>query len=496
MQDNANYSYISTIITPDGNTHYIKDAEGRTAITNLESSKQDKITTTNKLPASNISGLATVATSGSYNDLTNKPNIPEAAIVDSAMSSTSEHAVQNKVIKSYVDSQISGLGSILNYKGTKTSEAQIKAIASAKIGDVWINTADNSEWVCKQTITAATASAWEKLGPTIDLSGYAKTADLGSLAYFSSTTSSGTITMDPYTPEGSISINSYTPAGSITMNNYTPAGTISSGSGTANYTPAGSVTINSITPAGTISVGTGTANYTPAGTITMNNYTPQGDVTISGKKNELEIDVGVTDVYFHKGQDTTTKIYQFDIPKSISAPTITVTPNTSTVNSITAVGTLPSFSASVESETLSFSFDAGTLPTKGSNTTVVTSIKSASSTAPTFTNDTYSLSNESMQYNLPVSFTGTSAKPTGTFTGTGAELKFTGTSVTPTGSFTGTGTNLKFTGTSAKPSGSFSGTAATITGTFTGTAKAPTGKFEGDEIHYVKPQETEEQIGW
>ena len=37
--------------------------------------KQDKITPTNKLPVSNVSGLASVATSGSYNDLSNKPAI-------------------------------------------------------------------------------------------------------------------------------------------------------------------------------------------------------------------------------------------------------------------------------------------------------------------------------------------------------------------------------------------------------------------------------------
>ena len=40
------------------------------------SGKQDKITSTNKLPASLVSGLATVATSGSYTDLSNKPTIP------------------------------------------------------------------------------------------------------------------------------------------------------------------------------------------------------------------------------------------------------------------------------------------------------------------------------------------------------------------------------------------------------------------------------------
>lgn len=40
------------------------------------SGKQDKISSTNKLPASNVSGLSTVATSGSYSDLSNKPTIP------------------------------------------------------------------------------------------------------------------------------------------------------------------------------------------------------------------------------------------------------------------------------------------------------------------------------------------------------------------------------------------------------------------------------------
>lgn len=41
--------------------------------------KQDAITTRNKLSATLIDGLATVATSGSYNDLTDKPVIPNAA---------------------------------------------------------------------------------------------------------------------------------------------------------------------------------------------------------------------------------------------------------------------------------------------------------------------------------------------------------------------------------------------------------------------------------
>ena len=49
-------------------------------------------------PASMITGLADVATSGSYNDLTDKPNIPASSTVDSELSSTSTNPVQNKVI--------------------------------------------------------------------------------------------------------------------------------------------------------------------------------------------------------------------------------------------------------------------------------------------------------------------------------------------------------------------------------------------------------------
>lgn len=46
----------------------------------------------------NKPSFATVATSGSYNDLSNKPTIPAAVTVDSAMSTTSTNPVQNKVI--------------------------------------------------------------------------------------------------------------------------------------------------------------------------------------------------------------------------------------------------------------------------------------------------------------------------------------------------------------------------------------------------------------
>ena len=70
---------------------------------------------------------------------------------------------------------------------------------------------------------------------------------------------------------------------------------------------------------------------------------------------------------------------------SVSTPTITVTPSNATVNSITDVGTLPAWSATVANENLTISWSQGTLPTKGSDTTVVSGIQSATSSQPTFT---------------------------------------------------------------------------------------------------------------
>ena len=52
------------------------------------------------------SDLATVATSGSYNDLTDKPTIPASATIDSQLSASSTNPVQNKVIKAELDNKM------------------------------------------------------------------------------------------------------------------------------------------------------------------------------------------------------------------------------------------------------------------------------------------------------------------------------------------------------------------------------------------------------
>lgn len=139
-----------------------------------------------------------------------------------------------------------------------------------------------------------------------------------------------------------------------------------SASGT--YTPAGSVSLSNTNKTAAVSpASSGTATYTPAGTV--------------------------------------------------AAPTISVKTAgaTTTVNSITNVGTLPTFTGttySVASETLTIGaevFNAGTLPTKGANTTVKTGDAAYEATAPAFTGTGVRLVTGNIAVPNSASFTGTQA---------------------------------------------------------------------------------------
>lgn len=50
--------------------------------------------------------LHTVATSGSYNDLSDKPNIPEGSTVDTTLSGTSNNAIANSTVKNALDNKL------------------------------------------------------------------------------------------------------------------------------------------------------------------------------------------------------------------------------------------------------------------------------------------------------------------------------------------------------------------------------------------------------
>lgn len=236
---------------------------------------------------------------------------------------------------------------------------------------------------------------------------------LGALAYKDSAsgnfTPSGNVSQPTFSGNELTSTGNFTPSGGVTLNSAgsTSTGAISyiSAIGTKSFSGTAATIKPKVTAAGTIAItkGAGTANYTPEG--------------------------------------------------SVAAPTISVKTagSTTTVNSITAVGTLPSLTTTVTNENLTIGFDAGTLPTKGSNTTVKTGDAAYQATAPAFT-------------------------------GTGAELKatFTGTEVEGSASYTPAG-SVTVNSTTSYLTGSFSGTQGSVSvkGTPSGTVSKPT--FSGTQ---------------
>ena len=237
-------------------------------------------------------------------------------------------------------------------------------------------------------------------------------------------------------------------------------------SASATYTPAGSVSQPTFT--GTESTVTITAadnasgNYQPKGTVSQptftgsnmtagGKFTPEGNVTVTTNATTNKT---ATVAPASSGAATYTPA------GSVSAPTISVETagSTATVNSITAVGTLPILTTTVTNENLTIGFDQGTLPTKGSDTTVKTGDASYAASQPSFSGTGVRLVTGNIE--VPNTYTAT-------FTGSEGDVSVTGTPEGTVSQPTFTGTKAQLSGTTtasgnvSKPT--FSGTQATIT---------------------------------
>lgn len=84
-----------------------------------------------------VEDLPKVATSGNYNDLINKPNIPQSSIVDSELSSTSTNAIQNKVIKANLDKK-ANIESPTFTGTTTTNNLTVNGSLNIPGGKIWI----------------------------------------------------------------------------------------------------------------------------------------------------------------------------------------------------------------------------------------------------------------------------------------------------------------------------------------------------------------------
>ena len=70
--------------------------------------------------------------------------------------------------------------SFLTYKDNTHTEAQIKALTSAKVGDFYIASDTGTAWVCVTAINGtASASSWEKAGSSADVTAFVTAVDAG-----------------------------------------------------------------------------------------------------------------------------------------------------------------------------------------------------------------------------------------------------------------------------------------------------------------------------
>ena len=70
----------------------------------------------------------------------------------------------------------------LTYKDNTHTEAQIKALTSAKVGDFYIASDTGTTWVCVTAINGtASDSSWEKAGSSADVSAFVTAVDAGAI---------------------------------------------------------------------------------------------------------------------------------------------------------------------------------------------------------------------------------------------------------------------------------------------------------------------------
>ena len=309
---------------------------------------------------------------------------------------------QGLVTGAQVQAAIAGIAGSMHFRGVFASTAEVTNPAA---GDVIIIGV-------KEYVYGGEPAAWHELG---DESIYAlKTVTIGQQNL------SANIDLDTLAADMGLGKLAKKDSATGTV----PSQTITGVKATGNVTGSINVALNQTATAAELTK----SAYTPAGSIAA-------DVTATGKVSiAKDAENGV------------------QISGSVSAPTVTVTPATDSIQKVTSVGTLPTkakdtfspngddqftqgskaaWSANVDeaSETLSFSFTANDLPTfkqgakasytegafnagslptlAAEGTTVVTGITSATATAPVFTGDKFAATFTGDKNIVNAAFTGT-----------------------------------------------------------------------------------------
>ena len=282
-----------------------------------------------------------------------------------------------------------GLGSALVFKGTKPTDAAILAISDAHIGDVWLSTGTNSEYVCTKEISEADSTAWEKLGDVHDAASSTHTHTVTVLGANAASTVTGTVVV-PTVSKTKEYMTAAATAGTVNTNTDTVLGantTFNVSGGTANTTKI------KATASGTAVAGNGTA------TAITNLGTPSTSGAL-GEAATFKVSGGGA-ITSKMVTSTASKVLvtKKNIP-NVTANTSVTASKVKNAGSKTD-GTAASWSAKVVNGVLSFTWTANkptavTLPTFDSvtatNTTLGANIEASAVTASDVTVATGALS--------------------------------------------------------------------------------------------------------
>ena len=174
----------------------------------------------------------------------------------------------------------------------------------------------------------------------------------------------------------------------------------------------------STTPSGTVSQPTFSGNQLNS----TGNFTPSGTVSFTNTNKTAAV-------------SSTTGATTYTPDGSVSAPSISVAAAGATTNisTVSSIGTLPSLVMTVSSENLTFSWDAGTLPSI-TPVTVKTGDATYEASTPTFTGTGVRLVTDNISVPSAAIFSGTqgSISVSGTPSGTVSQPSFSGNSATVT----------------------------------------------------------------
>ena len=251
-----------------------------------------------------------------------------------------------------------GLAAALVFKGTKATESEIYGLTSAKVGDVWLCTANNTEYICKIAISGtANSNAWEKLGNIHDAASSTHTHTVTVAGSNAASTVTGTVTVPTIsTTKKYLTATTTPPTIDTTSDTVLGTGTtfnVSGGGATKTYIKA-SATGTAVGSNGTTTVltGLGTPN-TDTALGTGATFKVTGGTAVTSNLNTTVI----------KNPSATKKT----VPNVVGNTDVEAS-KVKTSGSVTG-GQLPTWSANVDANgLLTFSWDAGnhvsvTLPT-------------------------------------------------------------------------------------------------------------------------------------